>query len=120
MFVKDEDGRLVEYFGYFQDVTRWREADEAIRESEERYRALAEASHDYIFVINREDVVEYVNNYASNAIHITVEEIVGKPRSFLFTTEVSNNQYKVIQGVLDSEIPVTSRITFQSARRKSG
>lgn len=105
MFVKDDDGRPVELFGYFQDITRWREADEAIRKSEERYRALAEAAHDFIFVINRDDVIEYVNNYASKAIQIPVEEIVGKPRSMLFPTDISKNQYNVIQGVLDSGNP---------------
>jgi PAS domain S-box-containing protein len=105
MFVKDDDGRPLELFGYFQDITRWREADEAIRKSEERYRALAEAAHDFIFVINREDVVEYVNNYASKAINIPVEEIVGKSRSMLFPADVSKSQYKVIQGVLDSGNP---------------
>jgi len=105
MFVKDDEGRPLELFGYFQDITRWREADEVIRKSEERYRALAEAAHDFIYVINRDDVVEYVNNYASNAIHVPVEEIVGKPHSLLFPSEVSNMQNNSIQEVLNTGIP---------------
>jgi PAS domain S-box-containing protein len=105
MLVKDEAGQPKEIFGCFQDITRWREADEAIRKSEERYRALAEAAHDFIFVIDRDDMVEYVNNYASNAIHVPIEEIVGKPRSRLFPSDVSNNQFNAIQGVLDSGGP---------------
>jgi PAS domain S-box-containing protein len=105
MFVEYEPGRPKQVFGYFQDITRWREADEAIRKSEERYRALAEAAHDFIFVINRDDIVEYVNNFASNAIHIPIEEIIGKPRSILFPADVTRTQYNAIQGVLDTGNP---------------
>jgi len=63
------------------------------------------ACHDFIFVINRDDKVEYVNNYAANAIHVPVDEIIGKPRSKLFPAEVSIGQYKAIQQVLDTGDP---------------
>jgi PAS domain S-box-containing protein len=105
MVVNDDNGQPEQIFGCLQDISRWREADEVIRKNEERYRALAEAAHDYIFVINRQDIVEYVNNYAANAIHIPVAEIVGKPRSLLFPSEVSDIQYKAILGVLDTGTP---------------
>jgi len=105
MIVRNEEGQPEEIFGYFQDITGWREAEEAIRKSEERYRALAEASHDFIFVINRQDIVEFVNNYAANAVHLPVEEIVGQPRSKLFPADVSKIQYSIIQEVLDHGNP---------------
>ncbi len=106
MFVEDKSGWPQQVFGYFQDITRWREVEERIRKSEERYRALAEAAHDYIFVINRDDLVEYVNNYASNAIHVPIEDLLGKPRSRLFPVDVSGIQYNAIQEVLDNGRPL--------------
>jgi hypothetical protein len=106
LLVKDEDGRPEERFGYFQDITHWRESEEAIRKSEERYRALAEAAHDFIFVINRDDIVEFVNKYASNVIHVPIEEIVGMPRSKLFPSDVSKIQYNGIQEVLNTGTPL--------------
>jgi PAS domain S-box-containing protein len=105
MFVEDKAGWSKQVFGYFQDITHWRETEEKIRKSEERYRALAEAAHDFIFVINRDDIVEYVNNYASNAIHVPIKEIVGKPRSLLFPSDISNRQYHAIQAVMDTGRP---------------
>ncbi len=106
MFVEEKSGWPQQVFGYFQDITRWREVEERIRKSEERYRALAEAAHDFIFVINRDDLVEYVNNYASNAIHVPIEDILGKPRSWLFPVDVSDIQYNAIQDVLDKGSPL--------------
>jgi PAS domain S-box-containing protein len=105
MLVKNDTGKPEELFGYFQDITRWREAEEAIRKSEERYRALAEAAHDFIFVINRDDIVEFVNNYASRAIHVPIEEIIGQPRSKLFPSDISNIQYDAIQDILNTGVP---------------
>jgi PAS domain S-box-containing protein/putative nucleotidyltransferase with HDIG domain len=38
--IKDESGRVVELFGTVQDITKRKRAEEALRESEERYRSL--------------------------------------------------------------------------------
>jgi PAS domain S-box-containing protein len=74
-------------------------ANEALIESEERYRSLAEASHDLIFVIDRNDRVRYVNTSAAALIGLPAPSIIGRERSELFPPEVSEGQLLAIRNV---------------------
>lgn len=66
--LRDAEGHPVEGIGYFIDVTRQRNYEEAIRQSENLYRSLAEASRDLIFLISSERTIEYLNSYARQAL----------------------------------------------------
>jgi len=66
-----------------------RKTEKALRASEERYRILSEAAHEMIFIINKDDLVEYVNTSAAEFFHKRPEDIIGKSRSLWFPLEVS-------------------------------
>jgi PAS domain S-box-containing protein len=42
--LRDEDGRVVGTFGISRDITAWKRAEEALRQGEERFRSLIEAT----------------------------------------------------------------------------
>ena len=67
-----------------RDINDRKRVEDALRKSEELYRTLAEMSNDLIFVIGRDDRVEYVNTCASAFIHKPVDQIIGQPRASLF------------------------------------
>jgi PAS domain S-box-containing protein len=76
-----------------------------LRSSEERYRILSETSPDLIFVIDRQDNVQYVNKLAARQFGKTPEQVVGKPRSNLFTPEITESQTLGLQQVLKTGEP---------------
>ncbi|MGD1046812.1 MAG: PAS domain-containing protein [Bacteroidota bacterium] len=77
----------------------------ALRASEERYRTLSEAAHDMIFIVSRDDLVEYVNTSAAGLFHQRPEEIIGKTRASLFPPEASRGQQRFLQNVFETGMP---------------
>jgi len=66
--------------GYFQNVSERKRAENALKESEERFRALAEASPVIISVTRVSDnIVLYVNKSYSDAMGYKYEDLIGKP-----------------------------------------
>ena len=71
-------------------------AEEALRQSESRYRALAESTRDIIFILNRQGTLLYANQAASQCIGIPAAEIVGKRQVDLFPPEMAGSQIERI------------------------
>ncbi len=110
----DENGHPTNIIGSVHDSTGHRQVEESLRKSETMYRTLAESSADLIFVIGRDDRVEYVNSYASALVNRPVDRIIGAPRTSLFLPDVAHAQKKALEKVFDTGEPVRSEgvLTF--------
>ncbi len=72
---RDESGRVIAYQGVLHDITEQRATEEALRESEERYRLLAENASDVIWVYSLpERRYTYVSPAATRMYDCTMEE----------------------------------------------
>ncbi len=59
-------------------------AEDALRDTNNQYRLLAESAQDYIFIIDRNLVLRYVNEFGARMFLSTPLAIAGKPISELF------------------------------------
>jgi len=88
----NKTGEFVEIYGVTRDISRRKKAEDALREREDRYRSLAEASQDLIFMVDRDDRIAYVNSYAAATIGKPPDQIIGQPRTMFFPKDVAKRQ----------------------------
>jgi diguanylate cyclase (GGDEF)-like protein/PAS domain S-box-containing protein len=106
--LKDANGDVSAVFGIARDISDLKTAEAAILASEARYRALVEAVGDVVFVVGRDDRVEYVNAGAAQWFRSTPAELIGKSRAELFpdSDEWGGKQAENLRRVLESGHPV--------------
>ncbi len=75
--VMDKDGRVKRYVGVGQDVTEWRRAEEALKESREYLNQIINCIGDPIFVKDREHRFVLVNDAMCTFIGLPREQLLG-------------------------------------------
>ncbi|KKG10043.1 PAS domain S-box protein [Methanosarcina sp. 2.H.A.1B.4] len=81
--IKDQNGMPLFSGGIIRDITRQKQAEEALIRSENKFRTLAENSPDVISRLDRQNRYMYVNPAAAEPYGSSPEEIVGKTNSEL-------------------------------------
>ena len=77
--ILDSNQKVLEILSVGRDITRIKEAEHKLQESEERYRLIYENANDIIAILDSKFKVEYVNNGALlKTLGYTSQEIVGK------------------------------------------
>jgi len=95
------------------------QAEEALRESEERFRSVAQLAVDAIVIANSEGKIIFWNEAAQSIFGYSEDEIIGKPVTFLFPERfVAGHQAEMEQmRSADKDQVVGDIIEFQGLRK---
>jgi len=73
------DGRALRLIGNHEDITDRKQAEERLRDSEQRYRRLVELAQEGIWTIDAEGRTTFVNPCMAEMLGCTPDEMVGRP-----------------------------------------
>ena len=86
--IHDAEGKPTTVIGMVEDISERKRTEAALRESEERYRTLAESTTDVILIHDRNGVVLYGNPAGAAYIGIEPSSAIGKTQQELFSPEM--------------------------------
>jgi PAS domain S-box-containing protein len=117
MVFRDENGKTLYYEGTMLDITERKKAEEALSESEERYRVAIENSNDGILILQG-DICQYANKQFIKMFEFdSPEEVVGKSIKPTIHPDDIERVSDIINKRQRGE-PVPSRYEFKGITKK--
>ncbi len=92
--IKDEAGRVIGLVGVHTDITERKRAEEALRESEQRFRAVVENAQAIIFMLDRHGVFRLSGGGGLASLGLRPDQVVGQS-----ALELYGDSPSVLEGI---------------------
>ena len=106
--LKDASGEVVSLVGIARDISDRKQAEEALRESEERFRNLVESTNDFIWEVDENALYTYVSPQIRDILGYEVAEVVGKTPFDLMPPEEAYRVAEMISNQVALRRPLTN------------
>ena len=103
--VRDRDGDVIRTDGVVMDVTERRASEQAIRESEERFRDFSASASDWFWEMDENLKFSYFSERFEKASGLRRDDFLGKSRQEMGVAGVDADQWAAHQGALEGRRP---------------
>ncbi|MDO9557789.1 MAG: PAS domain S-box protein [Coriobacteriia bacterium] len=105
---RDTDGRFLRTYCILTDITERKQAEQKLRDSEERFRGLVETTSDFIWEVDAESVFTYASPQVEGLFGYTPEEIVGKTPFDLMSAEEAERICGIFRDLAERGEPIVA------------
>ena len=120
--VRDANGDIAGVVEFTLDITERKRAEKAIRESEEKFKAITGSAKDAIIIMDNEGNISYWNEAAENIFGYSAHEALGKELHIFLAPQEYHHAYR--QGILTFKTtghgPAVGKTHELEAVRKDG
>ncbi|MCK4824022.1 PAS domain S-box protein [bacterium] len=113
--LKDNEGKPTAVIEISRDITKLKQAEEALKQSQEKFKDFLDNLADVAYGADDKGNITYANRMAEVITGLQLEEIVGKPFLPLFSGESQKLAIDVYQRTLMGESPIFE-LTFNNGK----
>jgi PAS domain S-box-containing protein len=110
--ILEEDDNTVHVLALMDDITEHKKADDALRESEERFRALTESTSDWIWEVDSNCVYTYTSPKVKDLLGYGPEEIIGKTPFDFMPPDEAERLARIYQELEKNRNPIISLVNI--------
>jgi PAS domain S-box-containing protein len=110
--IVNAEGKVIKLRGVVLDINERKQAEQAIRESENKYRELVETSNDLIWSIDATGGIIFINHAVQSILGYEPEEVIGRHFTDFQTTEQAVEDNNVFDRLIQGEKQVGYQTTF--------
>jgi PAS domain S-box-containing protein len=103
---RDAHGKIMRSLAVLIDVTERKRAEEALRESERRLRAILDNTTAVVFLLDAQERYIFVNRQWETLFHHSRAEVAGKTAYSIFPREIADDFREKNQAVLRTHAPL--------------
>ncbi len=105
--ITDADGGLIGIVAVFHDITWLKRAQDALFESEYRFRSLVEGARDIIFTLSTDSTLTSLNPAFETVTNWSRSQWIGEPLAALLHPDDAGFCQDVVQAILERGAPLT-------------
>jgi len=92
-FLRDQDGTSIGIIGVTRDISERKKAEEALRDSEEKYKNLVENIKEVIYTLDKNGLITYISPAVKTILGYDSSEIIGKSFvEFIYSEDLPNQK----------------------------
>jgi len=114
--MQNENGEIIGFRGVGRDVTERMQMEEALRQSEERYRTILEETEEGYYEVDLAGTFTSVNDTGAKLLDHSREKLTGMSYRSIFSEQEQQNLFKAFNKVYQTGQPVRN-FHFQAVRR---
>jgi len=95
--IKDSEGNLIGAVETLEDITESKKAENSLKKSEERFRAVAESAVDAIVTTDVNGLIRFFNHSLTSIFGYSTEELTGKSLTILMPQRLRNTYIKELK-----------------------
>ena len=105
---RDADGNASRYLGIITDITREKVAEEALKLSQEKYRALVETSDDFVWEVDADGIYTYCSPQVKRILGHAPEDMLGKTPFDFMPPEEAEIIAEKFRTIVENKAPFSS------------